>query len=37
MICPRCGSKRLVKLPEKGVQYRCEACGFEGKPFEELF
>jgi predicted RNA-binding Zn-ribbon protein involved in translation (DUF1610 family) len=37
MICPKCGSKKLKKTFEKGVQYKCEDCGYEGNVFEDLF
>jgi predicted Zn finger-like uncharacterized protein len=25
-ICPKCGSKRFVKLPGNGVRVKCSSC-----------
>ena len=38
MICPRCGSRKLKENPlQKGRQYRCPDCGYEGPAIEDVF
>lgn len=36
MLCPVCGSKRIIKLVEKGFQFLCLDCGYVGNMIEDV-